>query len=433
MVIAEAREGARRPAERWPPCDGRSSESSCRTWMTRAAPPAGPGARCCWRPARRRPRRLHRRRRRDRPLNVLLVMADTLRADHVGGYGYGRATTPNLDALARARRAVRERTLAGAVHLPVGQLVAHLAGDRRVSSAVRRATSASRTAVPTLAELLRRRGYATLAASASPVVRATPSDVNLTGGFGAGFDRFDESCLWREGTCVTEIGVRLLDESRDRDRQAPFFLYLHYMDPHDPYRPPPDRAAALRRRLRRRQELGGRRRSQPDRRDALPGRPGRRRDPGRPRLPARPLRRRDRLLRRASSPPCCAPWRAAACCARRWWWWSPTTASRSSRPATSSTAAASSTARSTCPGGGAARPRRTAPRRRAGGEPRRHADHPRLRRPAPARPRPRGRGTATGPEAAGRAEAARQEGAAQHRPPPRPRPCRRWPAAACVP
>ena len=42
-------------------------------------------------------------------LNLLLVTIDTLRADHLGCYGYGRATSPAIDALAAAERAVRER------------------------------------------------------------------------------------------------------------------------------------------------------------------------------------------------------------------------------------------------------------------------------------------------------------------------------------
>ena len=40
-------------------------------------------------------------------LNVLLVTIDTLRADHLGAYGYGRATSPKLDALASRGVAVR--------------------------------------------------------------------------------------------------------------------------------------------------------------------------------------------------------------------------------------------------------------------------------------------------------------------------------------
>src|SRR5262245_35135219 len=38
---------------------------------------------------------------RERPSGIILIVIDALRADHVGAYGYARATTPNLDAIAR--------------------------------------------------------------------------------------------------------------------------------------------------------------------------------------------------------------------------------------------------------------------------------------------------------------------------------------------
>ena len=47
--------------------------------------------------------------RRRRPVNVLLVSIDTLRADRVGAHGYGAAQTPAIDALARRACASRTR------------------------------------------------------------------------------------------------------------------------------------------------------------------------------------------------------------------------------------------------------------------------------------------------------------------------------------
>jgi len=86
---------------------------------------------------------------------------------------------------------------------------------------------------PSLAELLDRRGYATVAVSASPIVRKSPTRFNPEGGFGRGFDVFEERCLWKDGACVNRFGLEYLSVLRE-----PFFLYLHYMDPHDPYEPP---------------------------------------------------------------------------------------------------------------------------------------------------------------------------------------------------
>ena len=86
---------------------------------------------------------------------------------------------------------------------------------------------------PTIAEVLRARGYHTIAVSASPIVRSTPSKENPNGGFGAGFDVFDESYLWGSAASVNVRALELLEGVRE-----PFFLYLHYMDPHGPYAPP---------------------------------------------------------------------------------------------------------------------------------------------------------------------------------------------------
>jgi arylsulfatase A-like enzyme len=52
------------------------------------------------------------------------------------------------------------------------------------------------------------------------------------GGFGRG-ETFDESCRERSAACVNERAFRALDELRE-----PFFLYLHYLEPHQPYQPP---------------------------------------------------------------------------------------------------------------------------------------------------------------------------------------------------
>jgi arylsulfatase A-like enzyme len=70
------------------------------------------------------------------------------------------------------------------------------------------------------------------------VVRNTPSQRNPGGGFGRGFDLFLEGCNWKPARCVNRLALEQLAESRKGER--PLFLYLHYIDPHDPYAPPRD-------------------------------------------------------------------------------------------------------------------------------------------------------------------------------------------------
>jgi arylsulfatase len=164
--------------------------------------------------------------------NVIVIMVDTLRADHMSLYGYERATTPFMDRFAsEAVVFERARSQAACTFPSVNSLfTSRYAFDFYVQGENEMGIPAE---YPTIAEIMRDRGYHTIAVSASPIVRATASKENPKGGFGAGFDVFDESCLWREAAMVNARALELLGEGRE-----PFFLYLHYMDPHGPYAPP---------------------------------------------------------------------------------------------------------------------------------------------------------------------------------------------------
>jgi arylsulfatase A-like enzyme len=164
--------------------------------------------------------------------NVVVVLIDTLRADRLGAYGYPRPTSPHFDELAAgshlftAARAQAPCTFPSANSLLTSRYPARFLGqpDRALGIP---------EGIPSIAELLAPRGWATAAVSASPVVRKSPGKQNPRGGFGRGFASFDESCEWRDGNCVTNRAVAALDGLRE-----PFFLYLHYLDPHGPYQPP---------------------------------------------------------------------------------------------------------------------------------------------------------------------------------------------------
>jgi len=161
-------------------------------------------------------------------------MVDTLRADHMSLYGYDRPTTPFIDRLAsKAIVFERARSQAACTFPSVNSLfTSRYAFDFYVQGENQMGIPAE---YPTIAEILRARGYHTIAVSASPIVRSTPSKENPNGGFGAGFDVFDESCLWGDAAMVNARALELLGEVRE-----PFFLYLHYMDPHGHYAPPAD-------------------------------------------------------------------------------------------------------------------------------------------------------------------------------------------------
>jgi arylsulfatase A-like enzyme len=166
--------------------------------------------------------------------NVLVVLVDTLRADRLGAYGYQRETSPHFDALAAeshlftAARAQAPCTYPSANSLLTSRYPARFLGQPDGGLGIP-------AGIPSLAEMLAARGWSTAAVSASAVVRATPGRYNPAGGFGRGFERFDESCEWKDADCVHEQAEATLDRLRE-----PFFLYLHYLDPHAPYDPPRD-------------------------------------------------------------------------------------------------------------------------------------------------------------------------------------------------
>jgi arylsulfatase A-like enzyme len=178
---------------------------------------------------RETPRPLHP----PRPRNLIFILVDTLRADALSAYGYGRRTSPDLDAF--ARRAVRfddVRSQATCTFPSVNSILtsrwpAAFLGQPKQGLGIP-------PGIPSLAEILHGHGFHTVAVSASPIVRKAPSRFNPGGGFGGGFDVFDDGCVWQESDCVNAAA---LPHVRRGDK--PLFLYLHYLDPHGPYRPPP--------------------------------------------------------------------------------------------------------------------------------------------------------------------------------------------------
>jgi arylsulfatase A-like enzyme len=164
--------------------------------------------------------------------NLIFILVDTLRADHLPLYGYARDTSPRLSALARESQLFSNaRSQASCTFPSVNSMLT----SRSPSAFLGQAGGAFGlpAGIPGLAEMLRARGFHTAAISASPIVRASPSRFNPHGGFGRGFDSFEEDCVWRAADCVTGQALpHLVHDAR------PLFLYLHYLDPHGPYAAP---------------------------------------------------------------------------------------------------------------------------------------------------------------------------------------------------
>lgn len=181
---------------------------------------------------------------RRRP-NVLLIVVDTLRADHLGCYGAARNTSPAIDALAsEAVRFERAYTTAPWTSPAVASLLTGLYPSAHGVTALDTTLSAE---VETLAEILAGRGYRT-AGVVSHVL------VSSERGFAQGFDDYSEDEA-RGHDHVSTSGVtrrarvRLAEIVIDGDE--PFFLFVHYFDPHFRYMPhdriefAPERAGRL--------------------------------------------------------------------------------------------------------------------------------------------------------------------------------------------
>jgi choline-sulfatase len=165
---------------------------------------------------------------RSRP-NVLLYVIDTLRADHLGIYGYPAPVSPHLDALA-AESVVFDRAYAQSGWTRTS-VVSMLTGLTPFAHRVLGREDALPASVPTLAGLLQAAGYQTAGFVAN---------ANLAPelGFGRGFDRYVPIYVQHDPPRAGWLNDELLSWLRSRRRRAPFFAYLHSMEPHDPYDPP---------------------------------------------------------------------------------------------------------------------------------------------------------------------------------------------------
>jgi arylsulfatase A-like enzyme len=163
--------------------------------------------------------------------NLLIYLVDTLRADHLGVYGYRRPTSPRLDAFA-GDAVLFEQAFAQSSWTKAS-VASIFSGVWPRAHGLHNPEDAFSAALPTLPELLRTAGYDTAAI-------ATNAYISREAGFGRGFDHFVYlPHAPNRSTNVHRKAVEWLDARRGSNRaDAPFFLYLHTIDPHAPYAPP---------------------------------------------------------------------------------------------------------------------------------------------------------------------------------------------------
>lgn len=197
--------------------------------------------------------------------NIILITLDTVRADHLSLYGYARATTPNLERFGSEAMVYRGAIAPADMTLPShGSIFTGVYASRH-GAHISPAFPTGRpleSPYPTLAEILRAKGYATAA------VVANSGFLNQVFQMQRGFDYYDdrrpvsfffdargswlrqvvvdearrvdaanEWCgVYRDAHTITEEAYGVLD--RIREERRPVFLFLNYMDAHSPLLPP---------------------------------------------------------------------------------------------------------------------------------------------------------------------------------------------------
>jgi len=173
------------------------------------------------------------------PRILLLISVDTLRADRLGAYGSELSLTPHLDQLAEQSLVFSRAFAPTSFTLP--SISSLLTGHYPEEVGVLENRSALGPAIPTLASVLRSRGWETAAVVSNLVL-------NSKSGLAAGFDHYDDDLPDTEATRkwperraedTTEAAIRVLRSFASEGGER-LFLWVHYQDPHGPYTPAAD-------------------------------------------------------------------------------------------------------------------------------------------------------------------------------------------------
>jgi hypothetical protein len=173
-----------------------------------------------------------------RPLpNIVVLAVDTLRADRLGCYGYGKPTSPEIDTLASESIVFERAFAAGIPTMPAFTtfytglhpyrhgIVAH-AGSQRLAADI-----------VLLPQLLKAGGYVSVACD-----NLVAQSEGRGSWFARGYDHYS-GFLYKpfsdQSTQLTDRAIRFLEEHTASATDAPLFLFVHYWDPHTPYGPRP--------------------------------------------------------------------------------------------------------------------------------------------------------------------------------------------------
>lgn len=156
---------------------------------------------------------------RPRPRNVLLVVADTLRANRLGCYGYPRATSPNIDRLARLGTLYRRNYSQACWTLP--SMISLMTG-RSVVDELRQLPPQP----PVIGEAARDAGFETAAF-------LTNQGLGPASGFKRGWETYESL----DNERADALASSFVAWHSERSDARPWFAWVHFIDPHEPYEP----------------------------------------------------------------------------------------------------------------------------------------------------------------------------------------------------
>jgi arylsulfatase A-like enzyme len=162
-----------------------------------------------------------------RPVNVMVIGLDTVRADHLGCYGYHRDTSPEIDRLAAEGTLFEYAVSHSPWTLPsFATVFTSLYPTQHRAGFVR---SSMGRGFPTLGTILSDNGYSTGAI-------INTAALNPVFGIDRGFEYYDVVPI--SAGRVADGTTRAALEWIDAQGENPFFVFVHYYDPHLPFSPP---------------------------------------------------------------------------------------------------------------------------------------------------------------------------------------------------
>jgi len=167
------------------------------------------------------------------PPNLVFIMIDTLRADHLSCYGYPRQTSPVIDALANEATLFENHYCS--IPFTPGSHWSTFTGryPHNFGDSISLAAEGVMADAPVLTLVLREAGYRTAAFTSNDMVK-------FLGSMFGHFERFNERAYRNEHDTgfylTTEAALRWLETNERR----PFFLFIHFWDPHEMYNPIPE-------------------------------------------------------------------------------------------------------------------------------------------------------------------------------------------------